>query len=73
MPDIVLRDVSFHYSGEDDAPGSSEAKQVTGVRDISVTFPSGSVTVITGASGSGKSTLLKLINGLIPHLIEGEL
>ena len=73
MPDIVLRDVSFHYSAEDDAPGSSEAKQVTGVRDISVTFPSGSVTVITGASGSGKSTLLKLINGLIPHLIEGEL
>ncbi len=32
--------------------------------DINLTFPDGSITVITGANGSGKSTLIKLICGI---------
>lgn len=31
------------------------------VRDLSVEFPSGSVTALTGPSGCGKSTLLYLL------------
>ncbi len=37
-----------------------------GVRDISLSLPQGSFTVITGRIGAGKSTLLKLILGLLP-------
>ena len=37
-----------------------------GVRDVSLSLPQGSFTVVTGRIGSGKSTLLKLILGLLP-------
>ena len=36
------------------------------VRDVSITFPMGQVTVLLGPNGSGKSTLLKAALGLIP-------
>ena len=35
------------------------------LRNISVTFPAGSCTVILGENGAGKSTLLRLLAGLI--------
>ena len=35
------------------------------LRNVSVTFPSGSSTVILGENGAGKSTLLRIIAGLI--------
>lgn len=35
------------------------------LRNVSVTFPSGSSTVILGENGAGKSTLLRVIAGLI--------
>lgn len=36
------------------------------IRDISLTFPAGTVTAIIGPNGCGKSTLLKAIAGLLP-------
>lgn len=38
----------------------------TVLHDISITFPAGTVTAITGPNGCGKSTLLKCVAGLIP-------
>jgi phospholipid/cholesterol/gamma-HCH transport system ATP-binding protein len=35
------------------------------LRDVSLTIPPGSMTIVLGASGSGKSVLLKLILGLL--------
>ena len=43
----------------------------TVIRDISLTFPPGTVTAILGVNGCGKSTLLKAAAGLIP-LMGGE-
>lgn len=40
----------------------------TVLRDISLTFPPGTVTAILGINGSGKSTLLKTAAGLLPPL-----
>lgn len=34
--------------------------------DLSMTFPSGTVTAVVGRSGVGKSTLLSALNGLVP-------
>ena len=36
------------------------------LKDVTVDFPEGSLTVVVGASGSGKSTLLSVILGMIP-------
>lgn len=52
-PEIVCQSLSFRYGG---ARG--------GVREISLTIPSGSLTGLVGASGSGKSTLARLLLGL---------
>lgn len=41
------------------------------LRDISLTIPPGTLTLLSGASGSGKSTLLRCINGLVPHFTGG--
>ena len=49
--DIVLNNVSFHYS--------PHAPLV--LQNVSLMIPEGKVTAIVGDSGSGKSTLLKLI------------
>ena len=37
------------------------------LKDISLSFPKGSVTVLLGPNGCGKSTLLKTALGLLPH------
>lgn len=37
------------------------------LRDVSLTFRAGEVTLLAGKSGSGKTTLIRCINGLIPH------
>ena len=36
------------------------------LRDLSLTFPSGKVTVVAGPYGCGKSTLLKALSGILP-------
>lgn len=37
------------------------------LRDVTLDFRPGQVTLIVGRSGSGKTTLIRCINGLIPH------
>ncbi|TLN27506.1 ABC transporter ATP-binding protein, partial [bacterium] len=41
-----------------------EYKDVTAVRDLTITFPSGEVTCLLGPSGCGKTTLMRMIAGL---------
>src|SRR6056297_817721 len=45
---------------------SVEAAGTTLLRDTSVAFPGGVLTVIVGGSGAGKSVLLRILAGLIP-------
>ena len=51
-PAVVLEHVSFSFDDHEV------------LRDVSLTVPKGSMTMILGASGAGKSVLLKLILGL---------
>lgn len=53
---LRLQDVSFRY--EDTAP--------FGLGPVSIDFPAGLVTFVTGGNGSGKSTLMKVVTGLYP-------
>lgn len=55
---IELKNIGYTVKDED--------KGTTNVilKDINLTFPDNSITVITGQNGSGKSTLMKLITGI---------
>ena len=57
---IQIQDVSFEY----------EKEQGT-LSHIDLTIQQGECVVLTGESGCGKTTVTKLINGLIPHFVEG--
>lgn len=60
---IDIRNASFTY------PGAESPS----LDNVSLSIPKGECVVITGPSGCGKTTLTRLINGLIPHVYEGEL
>lgn len=60
---IKFENVSFTYEDSDKKA----------LEDISFEINKGELVLITGASGSGKSTIYKCINGLIPHIYDGEL
>ena len=62
---IELRNVDFHYCGEN---GTGD-----GVDALDLTIADGECVVLCGESGCGKTTVTRLINGLIPHFYEGEL
>ena len=59
---IKFENVSFTYEDSDKKA----------LEDISFEINKGELVLITGASGSGKSTIYKCINGLIPHIYDGE-
>ena len=67
MEEIILRHVDKDYTTygtEVVLTGETRPSRTRRVlRDLSVTFPAGSLTVIVGRSGCGKSTLLKLLAG----------
>ena len=60
---IEFQNLSFAY------PDSTDG----GLKNISLTIPDGQCVLLCGRSGCGKTTLTRLINGLIPQFIEGEL
>ena len=60
---IEMRDVHFRYP-------AAAGKALQGM-DLRVAR--GEFVFLTGSSGCGKSTLARLLNGLIPHVIPGEL
>ena len=43
------------------------------LKNINITIPRGSITLLVGPSGCGKSTLCMLMTGIVPHLLGGEL
>lgn len=57
---IQIQNVSFEY----------EKEQGT-LSHIDLNIRQGECVVLTGESGCGKTTVTKLINGLIPHFVEG--
>jgi len=59
---IKLHDVHFRYPGSDRV-----------LKGIDLTIGGGEYILVCGANGSGKSTLGCLLNGLIPHFVDGEL
>jgi len=60
---IVIENLSFRY------PGQSQAA----LRDVNLQVNQGECVILLGPTGCGKSTLALCLNGLIPHLISGEL
>ena len=54
---IEIKNVTFHYSGLDQA----------GLSDFNLSVTDGECILLCGASGCGKTTVTRLINGLIPH------
>jgi energy-coupling factor transporter ATP-binding protein EcfA2 len=59
---VTLTGVSFRYPGAD----------VAALRDVTLAFRPGDVTLVTGMSGAGCSTLLLAAAGLAPHVTGGE-
>lgn len=57
---VQIQDVSFEYE---------KAKGVLSHIDLNI--QQGECVVLIGESGCGKTTMTKLINGLIPHFVEG--
>lgn len=60
---VTIKDLVFRY------PGQSQAT----LRGINLEINQGECVLLLGPTGCGKSTLALCLNGLIPHLISGEM
>jgi len=60
---IILENVSWAYSRARD----------WALKNISMTVGEGECIAVMGENGAGKTTLCRLLNGLIPHSLEGKL
>jgi energy-coupling factor transport system ATP-binding protein len=60
---ISVEALSFRYAGR---------KRVA-LRDVTFSVPEGETLLVLGPSGCGKSTLALCLNGMIPHVVAGEL
>jgi len=63
MPNTIIKldNVSWTYSNE----------KKTALNDISLEIEEGSFIAVMGRNGAGKSSFCRLLNGLIPHSLEG--
>lgn len=59
---VELRGVSYTY------PSAEQPALV----DVDLSIPRGQCVVVTGRSGCGKTTLTRMINGLVPHVYNGD-
>lgn len=57
---VSVERVSFGYQ-----------KDADNLRDVNLTVRQGECILLCGESGCGKTTVTKLVNGLIPHFVEG--
>ena len=66
---LCVSNVTYLYRNvryaEDSSEKSSSKERECGIRNISLTFPQGSVTALTGKNGAGKTTLCKVLCGLL--------
>ena len=62
-PIIEIRNLTFTY------PGAEHAT----LKDVNLTVERGDFLAVVGNNGCGKSTLCKVLNGLIPHFIMGDM
>lgn len=60
---LEIKNASYAYDGETDCVW----------RQLSCQFYRGKIHAIAGASGCGKSSILYLLNGLIPHMLDGKM
>jgi energy-coupling factor transport system ATP-binding protein len=60
---VAVAGLNFKYAGED----------ASVLRDVSFELGLGRSLLVLGPSGSGKSTLTICLDGLIPHMVEGEM
>lgn len=63
MKGIVLNKVSVRFPTAKDPM----------LKDINLSVAEGECILLTGPCGCGKSTLLRLINGIVPHVVPGEI
>ena len=66
---LCVSDVTYLYRNaryaEDNSEKGSSKERECGIRNISLAFPQGSVTALTGKNGAGKTTLCKVLCGLL--------
>lgn len=55
---------NVRYAEDSSEKGSSKEREC-GIRNISLVFPQGSITALTGKNGAGKTTLCKVLCGLL--------